>query len=94
MRLHKTPGEVEFMQKAATISAEAHILAMQKTKPGMNEFQVESLIEAYMRDNGASGVAYNSIIGGGENATILHYVENNRPLNDGDLFAHRCRCRI
>lgn len=86
MRLHKTPGEVEFMQKAATISCEAHILAMQKTKPGMNEFQVESLIEAYMRENGASGVAYNSIIGGGENATILHYVENNRPLNDGDLL--------
>lgn len=86
MRLHKTPDEVKLMQKAATISAEAHILAMQKTKPGMNEFQVESLIEAYMRENGASGVAYNSIIGGGENATILHYVENNRPLKDGDLL--------
>ena len=86
MRLHKTQEEVGFMQKAATISCEAHILAMQKTKPGMNEFQVESLIEAYMRNNGASGVAYNSIIGGGENATILHYVENNRPLKGGDLL--------
>lgn len=86
MRLHKNKDEVELMQKAATISAEAHILAMKKTKPGMNEFQVESLIEAYMRENGASGVAYNSIIGGGENATILHYVENNRPLKDGDLI--------
>jgi Xaa-Pro aminopeptidase len=86
MRLHKGENEVEYMQTAATISAEAHILAMQKIKPGMNEFQVESLIEAYMRDNGATGVAYNSIIGGGENATILHYVENNRPLNDGDLI--------
>lgn len=86
MRLHKSPEEVDYMQKAATISAEAHILAMKKTKPGMNEFQVESLIEAYMRDNGASGVAYNSIIGGGENATILHYVENNHDLKDGDLL--------
>lgn len=86
MRLHKTPDEIELMQKAATISAEAHILAMQKTRPGMNEFQVESMIEAYMREQGASGVAYNSIIGGGENATILHYVENNRPLKDGDLI--------
>ncbi|MBK8465223.1 MAG: aminopeptidase P N-terminal domain-containing protein [Chloracidobacterium sp.] len=86
MRLHKMPNEVELMQKAATISAEAHILAMKKAKPGMNEFQIESLIEAYMRDNGASGVAYNSIIGSGENATILHYVENNRPLKDGDLL--------
>lgn len=86
MRLHKSANEVDYMQKAATISAEAHILAMKKTKPGMNEFQVESLIEAYMRDNGASGVAYNSIIGGGDNATILHYVENNRDLKDGDLL--------
>lgn len=86
MRLHKSEDEVEMMQKAATISAEAHILAMKKMKPGMNEFQVESLIEAYMRDNGASGVAYNSIIGGGDNATILHYVENNRELKDGDLI--------
>ncbi len=86
MRLHKTPNEVELMQKAATISAEAHILAMKKAKPGMNEFQIESLIEAFMRDRGASGVAYNSIIGAGDNATILHYVENNRPLKDGDLL--------
>jgi Xaa-Pro aminopeptidase len=86
MRLHKTPEEVELMQRSATIAAEAHILAMQSIKPGMNEFQVESLMEAYMRDKGASGVAYNSIIGGGINACILHYVENNCPLQDGDLI--------
>jgi Xaa-Pro aminopeptidase len=86
MRLHKTEEEAEYMQRAATIAAEAHILAMKKVRPGMNENQVESLMEAYMRDKGASGVAYNSIIGGGENATILHYVENNAPLRDGDLI--------
>jgi Xaa-Pro aminopeptidase len=86
MRLHKTPEEVEMMQTSATIAAEAHILAMQNIKPGMNEFQVESLMEAYMRDKGASGVAYNSIIGGGDNACILHYVENNCALKDGDLI--------
>lgn len=86
MRLHKTPDEVEMMQTAATISSDAHILAMKKVKPGMNESQVEALMESFMRDRGASGVAYNSIIGGGDNATILHYVENNMPLNDGDLL--------
>jgi Xaa-Pro aminopeptidase len=86
MRLHKTAKEVEYMQTAATIAAEAHILAMKKVKPGMNESQVEALLEAYMKDKGASGVAYNSIIGGGDNATILHYVENNMPLKDGDLI--------
>jgi Xaa-Pro aminopeptidase len=86
MRLHKTDAEIELMQRAATIAAEAHILAMKKVRPGMNEGQVESLMESYMRHEGASGVAYNSIIGGGENATILHYVENNMPLRDGDLL--------
>ena len=86
MRLHKTDDEIDHMQTAATISAEAHMLAMKKTKPGMNEFQVESLVESYMRDRGATGIAYNSIVGGGGNATILHYVENNQPLNDGDLI--------
>jgi Xaa-Pro aminopeptidase len=86
MRLHKTEKEVALMQKAADIAVDAHILAMKKVRPGMNEFQVESLMEAYMRDQGASGVAYNSIVGAGENATILHYVENNAPLKDGDLI--------
>jgi Xaa-Pro aminopeptidase len=86
MRLHKTPDEVEIMQKSADIAAEAHILAMQKTRPGMNESQIEALIEHHFRMSGASGASYNSIVGGGENATILHYVENNAPLKDGDLL--------
>ncbi|HSK72718.1 MAG TPA: Xaa-Pro aminopeptidase [Pyrinomonadaceae bacterium] len=86
MRLHKTEEEIEIMKRSAEIAAEAHILAMQKVKPGMNEYQIESLMEAYMRDKGASGVAYNSIVGGGENACILHYVENNCDLQDGDLL--------
>ena len=86
MRLHKNEDEVGMMQRAADIAAEAHVVAMKKVKPGMNEFEVESLIEAYMRQKGASGVAYNSIVGGGDNATILHYVENNMPLKDGDLI--------
>lgn len=86
MRLHKTEEEIELMQTSATIAAEAHILAMQNVKPGMNEFQVEAMMESYMRGQGASGVAYNSIVGGGINACILHYVENNCPLKDGDLI--------
>lgn len=86
MRLHKTQSEVDLMQKAADIAVGAHILAMKKVKPGMNESQVEALMEAYMKDQGASGVGYNSIIGGGANATILHYVENNMLLNGGDLL--------
>lgn len=86
MRLHKTAEEAEMMQTAATIAADAHILAMKKVRPGMNEGQVEAMMEAYMKNKGAGGVAYNSIVGGGANATILHYIENNMPLKDGDLI--------
>ena len=92
MRLHKTPEEIELMQKSADIAAEAHILAMQSTKPGMNESQIEAIIEHHFRMSGASGVAYNSIVGGGANATILHYVENNAPLKDGDLLLIDAGC--
>ncbi len=92
MRLHKTPDEVKTMQKAADIAVEAHVLAMQTVKPEMNEAHVESVIEHYFRTNGAAGVSYNSIIGGGANATILHYVENNAPLRDGDLLLIDAGC--
>ena len=92
MRLHKTEEEVELMQRAADIAAEAHVLAMQAAKPGMNESQIEAIIEHHFRMAGASGVAYNSIIGGGDNATILHYVENNAELKDGDLLLIDAGC--
>ena len=92
MRLHKTSEEVELMQKAGDIAAEAHVLAMQKCQPGMNESQIEAIIEHHFRMSGAAGVAYNSIIGGGDNATILHYVENNMPLKDGDLLLIDAGC--
>ncbi len=86
MRLHKTAEEIELMQKSADIACAAHTHAMKNVKPGMNEYHVAGMIEAYFYEQGARGVAYNSIVGGGENATILHYVENNAELKDGDLL--------
>lgn len=92
MRLHKNEDEAKTMQKAADIAVEAHILAMQTVKGGMNESQVESVIEHHFRMSGAVGASYNSIIGGGVNATILHYVENNQPLKDGELVLIDAGC--
>ncbi|MDH3531113.1 MAG: aminopeptidase P N-terminal domain-containing protein, partial [Acidobacteriota bacterium] len=86
MRLFKTDEEIELMATAGKIAAEAHVLAMKRVKPGMNESQVEALMEAYMKDKGAAGVAYNSIVGSGDNATILHYVENNAELKNGEMI--------
>ena len=91
-RLHKTEDETELMQKAADIATDAHILAMKTVKPGMNESHVESVIEHHFRMSGAAGISYNSIVGGGENATILHYVENNAELKDGDLLLIDAGC--
>lgn len=92
MRLIKTDEEIEHMQRAADIAAEAHVEAMKKTKPGMNEYEVEAIVEYVFRRRGAGGPAYTSIIGGGANATILHYINNNAPLNDGDLLLIDAGC--
>ncbi len=86
MRLFKTEEEVALMQRAADIASEAHREAMRQVRPGMNEYEVEALIEYTFRRGGASGPAYNSIVGGGVNATILHYVNNDAELRDGELL--------
>src|SRR5215213_6314479 len=86
MRLFKSEEEVELMQRAADIAAEGHVAAMRSARPGMNEYEVEALIEYTFRKNGASGPAYTSIVGGGANATVLHYITNDAVLQDGDLL--------
>lgn len=86
MRLIKSKGELKVMQKAAEISADAHIAAMQICEPGMNELRIESELKYQFANQGARHEAYSSIVAGGENACILHYVENNCALNDGELL--------
>ena len=91
-RLFKKPAELKLMRKAAKISAEAHCRAMRAAKPGLNEYQLQAEIEHTFAMEGASFPAYTSIVGGGDNACILHYVENNQPLNDGDLVLIDAGC--
>lgn len=86
MRLFKTDEEVALMQRSADIAAEAHREAMRAARPGAKEYEIEALIEYAFRRAGASGPAYNTIVGGGANATILHYIENSAELRDGDLL--------
>lgn len=86
MRVLKSPEEVEIMQRAADIAAEAHVEAMKAVRPGMMEYEVEAMLEAYFRKHGASGSSYTSIIGGGGNATVLHYIDNKDELKDGELL--------
>src|SRR5258705_1268239 len=86
MRVLKSPEEIELMQKAADIAAEAHVEAMKTVRPGMKEYEVEAQIEQAFRRRGAAGPSYTSIIGAGANATVLHYINNDRELRDGDLL--------
>jgi Xaa-Pro aminopeptidase len=86
MRVIKSPDELEIMQTAADIAAEAHCEAMKAARPGMQEYQIEALIEQIFRRRGAAGPAYTSIVGGGPNATVLHYINNDGELRDGDLL--------
>lgn len=91
MRLHKDAEEIQLMQIASNISAEAHTRAMQTVKPEMMEYALEAEINYIFGKNGCVP-SYNSIVGGGENGCILHYVENNKPLKDGDLVLIDAAC--
>jgi len=86
MRVLKSADELELMQRAADIAAEAHCEAMKSVQPGMKEYEVEALIEQIFRRRGANGPAYTSIVGAGANATVLHYINNDGELHDGELL--------
>ena len=86
MRLVKSAEELGLMRRAASISSEAHNAAMRALGPGMREYEIEALIEYHFRRLGATAPGYNSIVGSGENATILHYVENDAVCRDGELL--------
>ncbi|MBK7644365.1 MAG: aminopeptidase P N-terminal domain-containing protein [Planctomycetes bacterium] len=85
LRLFKTERELEHMRRAAGISRAAHSAAMRASKPGLNECELDALLEHEFRRRGSTGAAYTNIVAGGANACILHYVENDQPLRDGEL---------
>lgn len=86
MRLYKSRQEIKAMRQAARISAAAHRRAMQVCRPGMMEYQIEAEIIHEFMHRGARSPAYSSIVGGGANSCILHYINNNAGLKAGDLL--------
>lgn len=84
MRLRKSAAELELMRAAAATSARAHCRAMRAVEPGLYEYQLAAELHYEFERDGMEP-AYPSIVGGGGNACILHYVENAAPLADGDL---------
>jgi Xaa-Pro aminopeptidase len=86
LRLFKSSQEIKAMKQAAKASVQAHIRAMQFTKPGKWEYEVEAEIIHEFMKHGCRSPAYPSIVGGGENGCILHYIENNAKLKNNDLL--------
>jgi len=84
MRLYKSPAEIKCMKKAAQIAAEAHIRMMQSCQPGKFEYELQAEYIYHLTKN-QSHTSYPPIIGSGENGNILHYINNNQMMSNGDL---------
>jgi Xaa-Pro aminopeptidase len=85
LRLFKDPAEIALLRRAADITAEAHVAAMRLGRPGVAEYEVEAEIDGLFRRRGGNGPGYTTIVGGGTNACVLHYITNRDPLRAGDL---------
>jgi Xaa-Pro aminopeptidase len=92
MRLIKSPAEINLMHMAADISAKAHHHAMASVQSGMMEYQLAAEYIYQFTQQGALDVAYLPIVGGGENACVLHYTANKSVLRDGDLVLVDAGC--
>jgi Xaa-Pro aminopeptidase len=86
MRAKKSDAEIALLRKAAQISVKAHQEAMKAVGPGCGENEIEALLESTFRRLGADRPGYGSIVGSGPNATILHYMNGNRVMRDGELL--------
>jgi len=94
LRLYKSAAEIKCMGEAAEIAAQGHIKAMEICRPDLFEYHLESAITHVFANNGARFTAYPSIVGSGDNACILHYIENQSKLKDGDLVLIDAGCEL
>ncbi len=85
LRLIKAPDEIESMRKVCELTAKAHRSAMQAAQPGMHEYALQAVLEFEFKKAGGLAPSYPCIVGSGDNATILHYNENESVMKDGDL---------
>ena len=93
LRVIKSASEVGLMRYSANLAAFAHVEAMRKCRAGMGEWHMQSIIEGCFLYH-QSEWAYPSIVGSGDNATILHYNENSEVMNDGELVLIDAGCEV
>jgi Xaa-Pro aminopeptidase len=94
MRLYKEPAELDIMRRASAISREAHEAGAKLARGGTYEYEIEAVIEYTFRRLGARGPAYTTIVGGGSNATVLHYVTNSEKLRDHEMMLVDAGCEL
>jgi Xaa-Pro aminopeptidase len=94
MRLIKDQHELGTMRRAADISTAAHRRAMRATRPGLREYEVEAEIVHEFRRCGAQAPAYTPILAAGANSCVLHYVQNDAILKDGELLLIDAGCEL
>ena len=94
MRLYKEPAELDIMRRASVISREAHEAGARLARNGAYEYEIEAVIEYTFRRLGARGPAYATIVGGGSNATVLHYVTNSEKLRDHEMVLVDAGCEL
>lgn len=85
LRQIKTKEELKLLRRAVDITGEAHRAVMAQVEPGWTEYRIEALVESTFASQGAEAPGFPSIVGSGENSTILHYESNRRRTRDGDL---------
>jgi len=94
MRLFKGPEELAVMRRAAAITADAHRRAMHAARPGRAEYEIEAELMHEFRRRGAQAPAYTPIVAGGSRACVLHYVQNDGVLKDGELLLIDAGCEL
>jgi Xaa-Pro aminopeptidase len=94
MRLFKEPAELDVMRRAADITREGHEAAARLARGAIHEYELQAVIEYTFRRRGARGAAYTTIVGGGRNATILHYIANDQKLRDDELVLIDAGCEL
>jgi Xaa-Pro aminopeptidase len=92
LRLRRAPSELACQRRACEIASEAHLEAMRYASPGLYEYEVQAALEFVFRRRGSPRNAYPSIVASGPNACILHYTENTRRLENGDLLLIDAGC--
>jgi Xaa-Pro aminopeptidase len=85
MRKIKSPAEIELLQRAIDITGEAHRDVVRAIKPGAHEYEAQAALEAAFTRNGAERPGFPSIVGSGIYSTVLHYNENRKKIDSGDL---------